>query len=586
MRAAALLAMSLALIACQSRHPQPEKPLQTLYADPQNCSTCHAEIAATYARTGMARAFYQPRPNNTVEDYARNNRYYHPPSNTWFQMLRRDGKFYQRRWQPGPGGRELNPEELQIDYVMGSGNHVRTYLHRTATNTLIELPLAWYPEQGGTWAMNPGYEGAHLETRRKVAYECMFCHNAYPGTLAQPESPVYNADLPEGIDCQRCHGPGANHAKTPTRANIVNPARLPPDRQMDVCMQCHLQSTAAPLAPPNFASSAARLFPTTPPNLSPSSRSSSEKQPTPPGPEIEIVSSAYRLRQSQCFLKSAGKLVCETCHNPHDIPRAEAAIHHYDSVCRQCHAAAHAQSPTQNCTSCHMPKRQTTDVIHATITDHFIQRRPLPAAPLTPNRYRGVQVVPYYPTNPAPLLTAAAQVINSANLAAGIPSLQAELSKSPNPEAYIVLGDALRHNGNPAEAALAYQKSFELAPTSRAVRNWAVALKASGNPVQASELLHRATQQFPNDPENWYELGLLDSEQSRPTEAIAELRKATELDPDLAVAYNTLAIDLSMTGRLDEAEAAFRAALTIDPYDPAVSTNLARLLAFRRKPSP
>jgi Flp pilus assembly protein TadD len=527
----------------------------------------------------MARAFYQPRPGNTVEDYTRNNRYYHQPSNTWFQMLRRGGKFYQRRWQPGPGGRELNAEELQIDYVLGSGNHVRTYLHRTARNTLVELPLAWYPEHNGAWAMNPGFEGPHLETRRKVSYECMFCHNAYPGTPVHSESPVYNAQLPEGIDCQRCHGPGADHAKTPNRANILNPARLSPDRQMEVCMQCHLQSTAAALP------SELRVFGRAPFSYNPAEPLDTfkvffDKQPAPPGRDIEIVSSAYRLRQSQCFLKSAGKLVCETCHNPHDIPRAQAAIDHYDSVCRQCHAAAHTQAPAHNCAGCHMPKRQTKDVIHATITDHLIQRRPLPTAPQTPSPYRG-EVVAYYPTNPGALLIAAAQVINNANLAAGIPSLQAELTRSPNPEAYIVLGDAHRHNGNPAEAAVAYRKSCEQAPTSRALRNWAVSLKASGNPGEAGELLRRATQQFPNDPENWYEVGLLDSEQSRPTEAIVELRKAIELDPDLAVAYNTLAIDLSMTGQLDQAEAAFRTALAIDPYDPATSTNLARLLAAR-----
>ena len=46
----------------------------------------------------------------------------------------------------------------KIDYVMGSGNHVRTYLHRTTRGTLIELPLAWYAEKGGSWALNPGFD--------------------------------------------------------------------------------------------------------------------------------------------------------------------------------------------------------------------------------------------------------------------------------------------------------------------------------------------------------------------------------------------------------------------------------------------
>jgi Flp pilus assembly protein TadD len=587
MRLAILLAVSSFLIACQSKPTQrAEVPRAAAYADPQSCATCHAEIAATYARTGMARSFYKPTSTNTVEDYSRANRYFHKPSNTWFQMVRRGGAFYQRRWQLASGGRETNAEELQIDYIMGSGNHVRTYLHRTARNTLIELPLAWYPEHAGTWAMNPGYEGPHLETRRKVAYECMFCHNAYPEIPAGSEAAVYAAQLPEGIDCQRCHGPGADHVKaarsgsTNLAGTILNPAHLTPDRQMDVCMQCHLQSTAAALP------SEMRRFGRAPFSYNPAEPLTAfkvffEKPNTPPSRDIEIVSSAYRLRQSQCFLKSAGRLVCETCHNPHNIPRAQAAIEHYDTVCRNCHTNAHSDSPKHDCAGCHMPKRSTTDVVHAVITDHLIQRFPLPPGQPTPNPYRG-EVLPYYPSNPDRMIADAAQVINNSNLAAGIPLLRDDLAKAPNPEAYLILGDAERHRGNPAQASVAYQKAFELNPASaRSLRSWAVATKESGNAAQASELLKRAVQQAPAEPENWYELGLLDSEQSRPTQAIAELRKAIELDPDLAAAYNNLGINLSITGELDQAQAAFQRALQIDPYDASTHGNLARALAAK-----
>ena len=160
---------------------------------------------------------------------------------------------------------------------MGSGNHVLTYLHQEVDGTLIELPLAWYAELGGHWGMNPGYDNLRLMRRRQIAYECMFCHNAYPEIPATAHrdlsaNPVYNGPLPEGIDCQRCHGPGAAHVKTAQspgvsapqiRALILNPARL--------------------------------------------------------NNEHKIVNAPYRLRQSQCYLKSEGALSCETCHNPHDL---------------------------------------------------------------------------------------------------------------------------------------------------------------------------------------------------------------------------------------------------------------------------
>ena len=96
---------------------------------------------------------------------------------------------------------------------MGSGNHVRTYLHRTERGALIELPLAWYAENGGVWAMEPGYDGETLPPRRQISYQCMFCHNAYPRIPAGSgtgREPLYTGALPEGMDCQRCHGPASD----------------------------------------------------------------------------------------------------------------------------------------------------------------------------------------------------------------------------------------------------------------------------------------------------------------------------------------------------------------------------------------
>src|SRR5215831_4977112 len=43
------------------------------------------------------------------------------------------------------------------------------------------------------------------------------------------------------VGCERCHGPGSEHASNPSRANIVNPARLDFVRATDTCIQCHSQ---------------------------------------------------------------------------------------------------------------------------------------------------------------------------------------------------------------------------------------------------------------------------------------------------------------------------------------------------------
>ena len=188
------------------------------YVDARVCAACHRQIADDYRQTGMARSFFRPTAANTIEDYTRRNTFYHALSDTHYAMIRRGGEFYQRRWQTGLGGAEINVEELKVDYILGSGNHARSYLHRTAAGTLIELPLGWYPDpQPGSWAMSPGSDSDHPRTRRFVAYKCMSCHNGIPripeGNDAPGSDPVYLGDLPEGIDCQRCHGPGGNHVR-------------------------------------------------------------------------------------------------------------------------------------------------------------------------------------------------------------------------------------------------------------------------------------------------------------------------------------------------------------------------------------
>jgi tetratricopeptide (TPR) repeat protein len=142
------------------------------YVDSRACAECHPKIAETYACTGMARAFQRL----DAPSFQPAAPFLHQQSNTWYAMVRRQDGVYQRRWRIGPDGREIHVRELRADYVMGSGNHARSYLHRTARGTVIELDLAWYPEDGGTWAMAPGHDRDYVLPPRAVAYECMFCH--------------------------------------------------------------------------------------------------------------------------------------------------------------------------------------------------------------------------------------------------------------------------------------------------------------------------------------------------------------------------------------------------------------------------
>lgn len=586
------------------------------YAAPQTCAGCHRGVWETYRLTGMGRSFSRPTIENTLANWS--GPYYHAPSDSYFTMLRRGGKFFQRRHQLGPDGRETNVMEKQIDFIMGSGNHARTFLHRSPRNTLIELPLGWYADKGGHWAMNPGYDRPdHEGFRRQVSYDCMFCHNGYPkipdGHEQPFAGPVYVDPLPGGIDCQRCHGPGRRHAELAgsgkatadaIRRAIVNPARLSPERREEVCIQCHLETTSFPL--PN--------------SLPRYDRGPFDYQPGQPlsnywlffdhapgmGREdkFEIVSAVYRIRRSRCYQQSKGAMECTTCHNVHDIPRGERAAPYYDAACRKCHGAeftravaAGRHTKAAGCADCHMPKRRTEDVVHSLATDHLIQRRK-PAGDLLADRaerhetgdrnYRG-EVVLYYPADlpPSPtreLYTALAQVIDGSNLERGIPRLAGAIQRFPfaRPEFHFQLGEALRNSGRAAEAALAYREAIRRdARMVAAHQSLGVALRHVGQVDEAVETLRRATQLAPNRAAAWHELGLAYRAQGKPGEAARAIEKAIALDGELPEPHSNLGIVLLSSGDPRRAEAAFREAIRIQPDYVEAHGNLANLLAGR-----
>jgi tetratricopeptide (TPR) repeat protein len=553
-----------------------------------------------------------------VPDFTTNNRIYHADSDRYYTMVERSGALLQRRHQIGFGGKEVNVFELTADYVIGSGNHARTFLHRASDGRLMQLPVSWYVDRGGHWAMSPGYDQpAHLDFRRVIDEGCMSCHNGYPRGRLEDDGtgPKFTGALPEGIDCQRCHGPGQRHIDAiaardvdAARSAIVNPATLDRDRQLEVCMQCHLEPTSSPLP---FQ---IRRYEQPPFSYRPGEplgdafiyfdHAPTRTRDRDYGDKFEIAGAAYRLRKSACFQKS--QMTCVTCHNPHDIPRGERAVRHYAAVCRTCHDRAHdggvprvaVAGPRSTCLDCHMPKRRAEDAVHVVMTDHFIQRlRPArdltaplkEAAALTVSHYRG-EVVPYYPpalpsTPENELYVALAQVQQGSNLTAGIPRLQQAIEsyKPTRGDFYYELARAYAKTADHAaviqwcEAALS--KDVNFAP---ALKELAAAATALGKWDRAVEALQRAVALRPRDSHALADLGNVYLQQHRVDEAIETLQRALALDASLPRASNTMGLAALTKGDSDRAERHFREAIRIQPDLAEAHNNLANLLARRR----
>ncbi len=562
------------------------------------CGSCHPKIAASYKTTGMARSFSR---TSAAAIPIQSEPFFHVASETYFAVVRRGKNVFHRRWQKAADGKEVFVEELEIHHVMGSGNHALTFLHRNSKGALIELPLGWYAENGGYFAMNPGFDNPQPATRRKIDYDCMSCHNATPKIPAPNKAngaePIYAGDLPDGIDCQRCHGNGARHvgmakaAGIPVegiRKSIVNPARLSVERQNEVCMQCHLETTSRRLP------SMIRRFERAPFSYVPGEPlgdyvvAFDHAPGTKLDDKFEIVSAAYRLRKSQCFLKSPA-MTCSTCHDPHAKRGAREA-----AACGTCHSekalAAGGKHPSGNdCVGCHMPKRRTKDAIHVVMTDHLIQRRPMVGnllaelkEPAGEEDYKGA-VLPYYPVNGLDALyRAVAQVLHGSNLTSGISMLEEALRQSRPSEAeyFVSLGNAWQQAHRPEKAAGAFQEAVRVQPKSgRAWRFLGIALQESGNAIKAKEALGSAISLDPGDAVAWHQLGLMDSAEGRLKDAAAKAAKAMALDPDLFDARNSLGASLAAMGDGKAAERAFRDALQVNPYYATAHGNLARVLA-------
>jgi predicted CXXCH cytochrome family protein len=515
------------------------------YVNPATCRPCHAEIFDSYQKTGMARSFAPVGNISLPVDF------FHVASQRRYVIAqKKEGYFLQR----------LTPFfESKIDYQIGSGAHSRTFVHRENDRRLFELPLSWYSEKDGTWNMSPGYDRPdHSDFRREVSDSCLFCHNGYPS-----ES---NNGLAHGIDCQRCHGPGDLHSRL--KGSVVNPARLTPQRSMDICLQCHMESASRTLP------EAIRRFGRGPFSFRPGEPLGDfmiyfEYANTSPQQRMTVNGSAYGLMKSRCFLRSEGRLTCTTCHDPHrELQPAEALVR-YTQVCRSCHAGTHGAA-RRDCTGCHMQKSRTQDAVHVVMTDHQI-RRPLSSDLLAiiserHDRLSGPVKLLYpstLPDTPENRVYLAMAGDDPAVLEKAI-----EAARPSSPEPYFALAEALRKTGRTQDSLLALGRVMEITPgdprayvlaaelllgrgdvnaavtlvtpalsrmpSDSSLLNTLATLYASRAQFDVSlRLLSNAVQVSPNDPLSWLNLGLAREASRDRAGAIEAYQRSLALQPDL-----------------------------------------------------
>ncbi len=472
----ALLIVGLLLWRCgKSAQTYASLDLQNAYVGKEACQPCHQQLYESYLSTGMGKSLYRPSSSNIIETFGPEVQVYDSVGDFHYHPYWFGDTMYVREFRLA-GKDTTYVRNERVDYVVGSGHQTRSYLIKR-NEYLFEVPITWYVERE-LWDLSPGYEQNNSRFDREIGLTCMGCHTGHVDYI--PYSKNRYRKISEGIDCEKCHGPGHAHIQAieggqlidvgvETDYTIVNPAKLPIDKQFDVCQQCHLQGEPVMQAPFTHVvdfrpamdlAQVADIF---------------VEVPADPA-AFGIASHAQRLKQSACFIQSNGNLTCTTCHDPHQgISQTKQT--HYTQICQSCHQAANQKAclvsselrhqAANNCVACHMPKRGTLDIPHVQFHDHYIRG-------LTAQDSIDVAGIQQF----VDLYAATGSEVDSTHL--GQAWLQYYESHEPNP-AFLMKASKLLQEANPeviARLALAqgdYNRAaqqIELALQTNADPNW------------------------------------------------------------------------------------------------------------------
>jgi predicted CXXCH cytochrome family protein len=316
------------------------------YIGSQSCKKCHAQIFEHWQKTPMANVVRDPRehPDAIIPDLSTNT----IAKFTREQVALVYGSVWKQRYFTKIGD-DYFPEPAQWDVT----NHMwRPYFVAKGTD--------WW---------EPFYLPDNMQ--RPTGPTCDGCHSV--------NYDIHTKQVAEwNVGCEKCHGPGSEHAQHPLRGNILNPSRMDYVQASDSCIQCHSQGR--PLTSPiegkyydwpvgysvglklqdYWQLEEHALGETTFTHYPDGTGHKNRMQGN------DFVQSVMYRRGVTCFschdvhgtdnyaqLRKPGDEICLDCHGPLSLngPRTatiEAHTHHKKG------------SPGSSCIPCHMPKIETT----------------------------------------------------------------------------------------------------------------------------------------------------------------------------------------------------------------------------------
>ena len=601
-----LVVVGVTLLAgCASQEADPVVPATATgddadarpYVGDEACADCHEDLYRSYHRTGMGRSVSRFDPTTAPERFDADVQVYDARSDLHYEPFVRGDTLFQREFRTDGSGQVVYERIHPVEWVIGSGNATRSYL-MNVNGHVTQMPLTWYVDSA-RWDLSPGYEQINQRFSRPISHECMTCHNGLPGYSLFTQS--HYTDVPEGITCERCHGPGGPHVERRLAGlgppegqpdpTIVNAAHLDRSLQLAICQQCHLTGITVFKQGDDVTS----YRPGRPLAAHRTVFALEEERDDPE--RFGIASHAERLAQSACYEHSA--MTCTTCHDPHR-PVAELGADYFNEVCQGCHTPTRetrevmcsreethgsAEATSGNCIGCHLQKSGTSDIPHVTFTDHWI-RRTLPPARhpediqrilVRPEPFVLVRMTDDGATDEA--LASLEEAIAYFNLydtqhriPAYLPGViqrvrQGLVAGADHPEARLALGRALAEMDSVAQALPVFRQALKRYPQHARLHYWL------GNVLLRSELadsamtyLERAVEIQPDFTEARFKLAEVHEALGDLIRARQVYEEVLEQDPvHHPAAWNNLGFLFLQQNRLQEADSLFERALALEP---------------------
>ena len=360
------------------------------YIGADQCKKCHQSIYNQYMQTEMGHSLKKASLENSVANFHDQSPIYDSFKNMYYQPIEEEGKLFIKEFRLDEYKKDtLYVRTEEIDYIIGSGQHTNSHLMQV-NGYVNQMPLTFYAQKK-EWHLPPGFEkGGNTSFDRTIEVECMTCHNGFAKYVEGSKNKY--SHIPEGIDCERCHGPGSIHMKEKMAGNIVdiskqvdysivNPKKLSPELQMDVCQRCHLQGISVLKEGKTFY------------DFRPGMQLNEvfevyQSRFTDSLSSFLMASHPDRLRMSNCYIESnkggnENGLTCITCHNPHVSVR-DVKPDYFNGKCTSCHQEKKCTedeskrvAKDNSCIMCHMNKSASYDIPHVNITDHKISKFPV-----------------------------------------------------------------------------------------------------------------------------------------------------------------------------------------------------------------